>query len=64
MVVLKCLTSDVHLSSNVHCSSQVPHLDAAVAVTAEQVATGPRADATRALALMDHERCDGGGAIH
>jgi len=53
------LTSDVHLSGNLHGGRQVPHLDAAVAMATEQVAAGPRADATRAFTLMDHEGGDG-----
>lgn len=39
------LTSDVHLSSNVHGGRQVPHLDAAVAVAAKKVAARTRANA-------------------
>ena len=61
--VLKVLTSDVHLPGDVHGRGQVPHLDAAVAVAAEQVAPSPRADPTRALALVDREGRDG-GTVH
>lgn len=53
------LTSDVHLPGDLHGGGQVPHLDAAVAVAAEQVPARPRADAAGALALVDHEGCDG-----
>lgn len=61
--LLTVLTFDVHLSSYLHGGRQVPHLDAAITVTTEQVAAGPRADPTGALALVDHEGRDG-GPIH
>lgn len=60
---MKSLTSDVDLPGDVHGGRQVPHLNAAIAVTAEQVPPRPRADPTRALALVDHEGRDG-GAVH
>lgn len=47
------------LVSSVHRSRQVPHLDAAVAVTGEQVAPGSRAHPARSLALTHHEAGDG-----
>lgn len=53
------LTSDVDLPGDLHGRGQVPHLDAAVAVAAEHVAARARANATRALALVDHEGRDG-----
>lgn len=55
--------SDVHLAGDLHGRSQVPHLDAAVAMATEQVTTGTRADPTGAFTLMNHEGRDG-GPIH
>ena len=54
------VTSDVHLPRDLHGGGEVPHLDAAVAVATEEVAAWPGADATRTLALVDHEGGDGG----
>lgn len=47
------------LVSSVHCSCQVPHLDAAVAMTSEQVAPGSRSHPARSLTLTHHETGDG-----
>lgn len=52
-------TSDVNLPSDLHGRGQVPHLDAAVAVSAEEVPPGSGPNPTGALALVDREGCDG-----
>lgn len=46
--------------SGVHRSGQVPHLDAAVAMTGEQIAPGSRPHPARALTLPYHEGRDCG----
>lgn len=56
-------TFNVHFSCDLHCRRQVPHLDAAVAMTTEKVPTGPGTDAAGSLALMYHE-CRDGSPIH
>lgn len=51
------------LADHVHGSGQVPHLDAAVGVAGEQVASGPGAHPAGALALAHGEGGDG-RAVH
>ena len=46
--------------SRIHRSGQVPHLDAAVAVAGEQIASRTRPHTTRTLTLSHHEARDGG----
>ena len=60
MYDVRAVTSDVHLPGDLHGGGEVPHLDASVAMATEEVAAWPGADATRALALVDHEGGDGG----
>lgn len=53
------LTFDIHFPSDLHRRCEVPHLDAAVAVSAEEVPAGSRADAAGSLTLMHHKRRNG-----
>lgn len=53
------LTFDVHLPCDLHRRREVPRLDAAVAVSAEEVPAGPGPNAAGSLTLMHHERRDG-----
>lgn len=53
------LTFDIHFPCDLHRRREVPHLDAAVAVSTEEVAAGPGPNAAGSLTLMHHKPGDG-----